>query len=108
MSGQTCWGCGLESRRSYGRWPDRHPWAAATLAALAWLVDLSDRHPTAAIALVVPGTLIGFAAIAKYPLVFVPLVVLLGVAFVVSVGNEETRRDPACWRADCPTLRRKA
>ena len=108
MSGQTCWGCGLETRRSYGRWPDRHPWVGVALAALARLAGLSDRHPMAAMALVVPGTLIAFAAIATYPLVFVPLLVLLGVALVVSVANEGTRRNPACWRAHCPAMSPKA
>jgi hypothetical protein len=98
-------GCG---RRSYGRWPDRHPWAAVAFAAPARIVDLSDRHPTAAMALVVPGTLIGLAAVATYPLVFVPLVVLVGVALVVSVRNGETRRNQTCWRADCPAMRYKA
>jgi hypothetical protein len=107
MSGQICMGCGLETRRSYGRWPDRHPWAAVTLAALVRMVDLSDRHRTAAMALVVPGTLIGLAAVATYPLVFAPLVLLFGVALVVSVGNERTRRNAACWRADCPAMRSK-
>lgn len=101
-------GCGLKTQRSYGRWPDRHPWAAVALAALARIVDRSDRYPTAAIALVVPGTLIGLAAVATYPLVFVPLVVLVGVALVVSVRNEETRRNPTCWRADCPAMRYNA
>jgi hypothetical protein len=77
------------------------------LAALASIVDVSERHPTAAMALAVPGTLIGLAAVATYPLVFVPLVVLFGVALVVSVRNEETRRNPTCWRADCPAMRCK-
>jgi hypothetical protein len=101
MSGQICTGCGLKAR---GRWPDRHPWPAAVLAALASIVDLTERHPTAAMALVVPGALIGFAAVAAYPLVFVPLVVLFGVALVVSVGNEGTERNPICGRADCPAI----
>jgi hypothetical protein len=100
-------GCGLKTRRSYGRWPDRHRWAAVALAALASIVDVSERHPTAATALVVPGTLIGLAAVATYPLVFVPLLVLFGVALVVSVRNEETRRNPTCWREDCPAMRCK-
>jgi hypothetical protein len=107
MSGEICMGCGLKTRRSYGRWSDRHPWAAPAFAALARIVDLSDRHPTAAVALVVPGTLIGLAAVATYPLVFVPLLVLFGVALVVSVRNEETRPNLTCWRADCPAMRRK-
>ena len=76
VSEQICTGCGLETRRSYGRWPDRHPWAAVTLAALARMVDKSDRHRTAAMAFVVPGALIGLAAVATYPLVFAPLVIL--------------------------------
>jgi hypothetical protein len=103
-------GCGLKTRWSYGSWPDQHPWAAVALAAPARIVGLSDRHPTAAMAFVVPGTIIGVAAVATYPLVFAPLVVLLCVALVASVRYEETRdeetgRDPICWRADCPGMR---
>jgi hypothetical protein len=108
MARYTCTGCGVKTGWSYGRWPDRHPWATVAFAALARTVDLSDRHPTAAMALVVPGALIGLAAVATYPLVFVPLVVLFGVALVMSVRNEETRRNPTCWRADCPVMRCKA
>jgi hypothetical protein len=100
-------GCGLKTRPSYGRWPDQHRWAAVAFAALARIVDLGDRHPTAALALVVPGALIGLAAVATYPFVFVPLVVLFGMALVVSVRNEETGRNPTCWRADCPAMRYK-
>lgn len=55
--------------------------------------------------LVVPATLIGLALVAAYPLVFVPLLVLFGAALVVLVRNEETRRNPACWRGDCPAIR---
>ena len=106
MSGQTCVGCGLETRRSYGRWADRHPWATVVFAALARLVEQSERHRTAALALAVPGTLIGLAAIDLYPFVFVPLAVLVGVALVVAVGNEEITRNPACWREKCPVVRR--
>lgn len=108
MTGQICVGCGLKTHRSYGKWPDRHPWAAAALAALVRIarsVDRSDQRPTAVMMLVVPATLIGLAAVAAYPLVFVPLLILLGVAVVVLVRNEETRRNPACWRGDCPAIR---
>lgn len=108
MSGQTCVGCGLETRRSYGSWAHRHPWAEVVFAALARFVEQSDRHRTAALALAVPGTLIGLAAISLYPFVFVPLVVLVGVALVVAVGNEEIRPNPACWREKCPIVRRQA
>ncbi|OBH55426.1 hypothetical protein A5686_06165 [Mycobacterium sp. E2479] len=107
MSGQICMGCGLKTRRSYGRWPDQHPWATAAFAALvrvARSVDSNNRGPTAAMLLVVPATLIGLAVVAAYPLVFVPLLILLGVALVVLVSNEETRRNPACWRGDCPAM----
>jgi hypothetical protein len=55
--------------------------------------------------LVVPATLIGLAVVATYPLVFVPLLVLLGVALVVLVRNEKITRNPACWRGDCPAIR---
>jgi hypothetical protein len=106
-------GCGLKTRWSYGSWPDRHPWAAVAFAAPARIVGLSELHPTAAMALTVPGTIIALAAIATYPLVFVPLVVRGGVALVASARYEEPRyeekrRDPTCWRADCPDMRWKA
>lgn len=105
MSGQTCVGCGLETRRSYGPWAHRHPWAEVVFAALARLVEQSDQHRTVALALAVPGTLIGLAAVALYPVVFVPLVVLFGVALVVAVGNEEITPNPACQREKCPSVR---
>jgi hypothetical protein len=84
-------GCGLKTRRSYGSWPDRHPWAAAALG--------------------VPARIVGLAVVAAYPLVFVPLLVMVGVALAAAAGYEETSyciRDPTCWRADCPDMRWKA
>jgi hypothetical protein len=89
--GRTCMACGLETRYSYGSWPDRHPQAAAAFAAPARIVGLSDGHSTAAMALTVPGTIIALAGIAMYPLVFVPLLVLLGVALLASACYQETR-----------------
>jgi len=44
-----------------------------------------------AMVLAVPGTIIAFAAVATYPLVFVPLLMLLGVALVASACYQETR-----------------
>ena len=73
------------SPRMVMSWPDRHPWAAVTLTVPATIVGLGDRHPEAAVALVVPATIVGIAAVAAYPVVFLPLLVLVGVAFVVSV-----------------------
>jgi hypothetical protein len=103
-------GCGLKTHRSYGRWPDQHPWAAAAFAALVRIARSADRRdqgPTAVMLLVVPATLIGLAVVAAYPLVFVPLLVVLGVALVVLVHNEQVKRNPACWRGDCPAIRSK-
>jgi hypothetical protein len=74
----------------------------------ATIVGLANRHPLAATAVAVPGTIIGFAMVAAHPLVFVPLLVLVGVALVASALYEENRRDPPCWRADCPDKRWKA
>ncbi len=109
MTTHTCMGCGLKTRRSYGSWPDRHPWAAVAFGVPARIVGLlSGRHPTAALALAVPGTILGLAVVAAYPLVFVPLLVLVGVALVAAARYEETRvyrRDPTCWREDCPDMR---
>ena len=73
------------SPRMVMSWPDRHPWAAVTLTVPATIVGLGDRHPEAAVALTVPATIVGIAAVAAYPVVFLPLLVLVGVAFVVSV-----------------------
>ncbi|GAB4597245.1 hypothetical protein MOKP4_35630 [Mycobacterium avium subsp. hominissuis] len=53
-------------------------------AAPARIVYLGERNPTAAMALGVPGTLIALAAVAAYPFVFVPVLILLSVALVVS------------------------
>jgi hypothetical protein len=89
--GRTCMVCGVESRYSYGNWPDRHPRAAVAFESPARIVSLSDGHRTMAMALTVPGTIIAFAAVATYPLVFVPLLVLLGVALVASACYQETR-----------------
>jgi hypothetical protein len=108
VNGQICTGCGLKTHRSYGRWSDQHPWAGAVFAALVRIarsVDRSDRGPTAVMLSVVPATLVGIGVVSAYPLVFVPLLVLFGVAVVVLVRNEQIRRNPACWRGDCPAIR---
>jgi uncharacterized membrane protein len=89
--GRTCMACGVETRYSYGSWPDRHPQAAVAFAAPARIVSLSDGHRTTAMALTVPGTIIALAAVATYPLVFVPLLVVLGLALVASTWYLETR-----------------
>ncbi|WP_156664307.1 hypothetical protein [Mycobacterium sp. 852002-51613_SCH5001154] len=92
--GRTCMGCGLQTRYSYGRCPDHAPRAAEALAALTRIVNLSGRHPTAALALTVPSVIIGLAAVAAYPFVFVPSLVLLSVALVASARYEEARNHP--------------
>jgi hypothetical protein len=89
-------GCGFETRRS------------VPFTAPATIVGLADRHPLAAMTVAVPGTIIGFAVVAAHPLVFVPLLVLVGVALVASALYEENRRDPICYRPDCPDKRWKA
>ncbi|CQD21881.1 hypothetical protein U8D42_12850 [Mycobacterium europaeum] len=89
--GRACMGCGLPTHRSYGDRPDWRPQAAAAFAAPARIVSLGERHPTAAVALIVPSAIIAIAAVATYPLVFVPLLVLLGVALVASARYEEAR-----------------
>ncbi|OBB63657.1 MULTISPECIES: hypothetical protein [unclassified Mycobacterium] len=89
--GRTCMGCGLETRYSYARRSDRLPRAAEASAALTRIISLSGRHPTAALAVTVPSVIIGLAAVATYPFVFVPLLVLLSVALVASARYEEAR-----------------
>lgn len=91
---RNCTGCGLDTRCSYDRdWPDRYQQAAVAFAALARIV-LSEKHPTAALALMVPGSLIAMAAVAAYPLVAVPLLILFTVAMAASVRYEDTRTPP--------------
>ncbi|OSC32161.1 hypothetical protein B8W69_03225 [Mycobacterium vulneris] len=92
---RNCTGCGLETRCSYDRdWPDRYQQAALAFAVPARIVSLSEKHPTAALALMVPGSLIAMAAVAAYPLVFVPLLILLALAMVASVRYEDARTPP--------------
>jgi hypothetical protein len=83
--------CGRKTSHSYGTWPERHPHASVAFGAPARIVGLSGGHRTAALVLTVPGALIAFAAVATYPLVFMPLLVLLGVALVASAWYQETR-----------------
>ncbi|OBJ38485.1 hypothetical protein [Mycobacterium colombiense] len=110
MTTHTCMGCGLKTRYSYWRnctgcgldtrcssdrvWPDRYQQAALAFAALARIVTLIERHPTAALALLVPGSLIAMAAVAAYPLVSVPLLIMLIVAMAAAVRYEDTRTPP--------------
>ncbi len=92
--GRNCAGCGVETRCSYdGDWPDRYQQAAVAFAAPARIVSLSEKHPMAALTLTVPGSLIAMAAVAAYPLVFVPLLFLLAVALVASIRYEEARTE---------------
>ena len=72
-------------------WPDRHPWAAVAFAMPATIVGLGDRHPDVAVAFAVPATIVGIAAVAAYPFVFMPLLVLAGVALVVSVSYTDQK-----------------
>ena len=62
-------------------------------AAPAKVVGLSERHPTAALAVMVPGSLIAMAAVAAYPLVFVSSLFLLALALVASIRYEEARTE---------------
>ncbi|WP_347881627.1 hypothetical protein [Mycobacterium senriense] len=90
--GRNCTGCGLETRCPYyGDWPDRYQQAAVAFAVPARIVTLSEKHPTAALALMVPGSLIAMAAVAAYPLVFVPLLIVLTAAMVAAVRYEDAR-----------------
>jgi len=92
--GRNCTGCGRETRcSSYGDWPDRYQQAAVAFAAPARIVSLSEKHPTVALALTVPGSLIAMAAVAAYPLVLVPLLFLLAVALVASIRYQEARTE---------------
>ncbi|ORB18695.1 hypothetical protein BST37_00550 [Mycobacterium noviomagense] len=76
-------------------WPDRHPETAVALAAPARIVDLCGRHREATVAVAVPCTLVGIAGVAAHPLVFMPLLVLIGVAFVLSDIYTRQKREAA-------------
>ncbi|MBS2079772.1 hypothetical protein, partial [Mycobacterium tuberculosis] len=90
--GRNCVACGRQTRRSYyGEWADRYQQAAIAFAAPARIVSMGEKHPTAALTLGVPGSLIAMAAVAAYPMVFVPLLFLLAVALVASIRYEEAR-----------------
>lgn len=89
--GRACVGCGRQARRSYGHRPDWYLQAELALAAPLKIVRLSEQHPTAAMVLTVPGVIIAIAAVAAYPFVFVPLLILLGVALVASARYDEAR-----------------
>lgn len=64
-------------------WPDRDLLAARVFALRAMILDLIERYPWATGVVAVPLTLIGFAGMVKYPFVFGPLLLLVGVALVV-------------------------
>jgi hypothetical protein len=78
MTRHTCLRCGLESRCSYDSWPDRHP-----VAAVFFALSLA---------------LIGLAAIAENPWLFVPLLVVAMLAVVID--REHRRRAALAARAD--------
>lgn len=78
MTKHTCVRCGHELRCQHGSWPDRRPYAAALFA--------------------VPVTITGLGAIAAYPWLFVPLLMLAGVAYVAD--REHRRRAALAARAD--------
>lgn len=74
----SCLRCGLEASCTRGTWP--------------------DRHPAAAVALAVPSVLFALAAIGTQPWVFIPLLVLGGLAYMVD--RERRRRHELSARAD--------
>jgi hypothetical protein len=70
------------SPRTVIDWADRHPWAGVAFAAPEKIIGLGDRNPWAAAAFAVPLTIVGLGLVIAYPVVFVPLLVLVGVALV--------------------------
>ncbi|MGZ4511856.1 MAG: YegP family protein [Mycobacterium sp.] len=81
------------SPRMVIRWLDRHPRAAAACAVPGKILDLAERHPWAAAAYAVPLTIVGLSAVVAYPLLFLPLLVLAGVAVVLmDIYTDQKRR----------------
>lgn len=70
------------SPRTVLDWADRHPWAGEALAAPEKIIGLANRNPWVAAAFAVPLTIVGLGLVVAYPFVFVPLLVLAGVALV--------------------------
>ena len=65
------------------RWPDRHLWAARVFTMRATIIGLIDRYPWAAGVVAVPLTIIGLGGVVMLPSLFMPLLLLAGVALVV-------------------------
>lgn len=64
-------------------WPDRQLWAARVFTLRATILGLIDRYPGAVGVVAVPLTIIGLVGVVMLPLLFVPLLLLAGVALVV-------------------------
>ena len=66
------------------RWPDRQLWAARVFTLRATILGLIDRYPWAVGVVAVPLTIIGLAGVVTLPYLFVPLLLLAGVALIVT------------------------
>jgi colicin import membrane protein len=64
-------------------WPDRHLWTERVFRTRAAIIGLNDRYPWALTVVGLPLTVIAFVGVVTYPTLFVPLLLLIGVALVV-------------------------
>ncbi|MGZ5395537.1 MAG: hypothetical protein ACXWEI_08730 [Mycobacterium sp.] len=64
-------------------WPDRQLWAARVFTLRATILGWIDRYPSAVGVVAVPLTIIGLVGVVMLPYLFVPLLLLSGVALVV-------------------------
>lgn len=77
MTAHTCTHCGHQSACSHGSW--------------------HDRHPAAAVAFAVPAFIVSLGAIAAYPALFLPLLVVGGAVYMAD--REHRRRRALAARA---------
>ncbi|MDG5482812.1 hypothetical protein [Mycolicibacterium gadium] len=73
----------VEFPRGAVSWPDRRLWAARLFALRAAVLRFIEQYPWAVGAIAVPLTIIALAGVAMLPLLFVPLLLLIGVALIV-------------------------
>ena len=73
----------VEYSRVALRWPDRQLWAARVFTVRATVLGLIEQYPLAVGMIAVPLTIIGLAGVVMLPLLFVPLLLLAGVALIV-------------------------
>ncbi|EKF23254.1 hypothetical protein C731_2753 [Mycolicibacterium hassiacum DSM 44199] len=82
--------------RSWHRFRDKpeiRAWGQSAITAHLRMLAFIERYPWGAVAIAVPLIVVGLAAVATFPYVFVPLLILACVGLVVLEHYAEKRRD---------------